>query len=93
MNNLLVDRSEYWTDETSPDIAECRSFYLPSSLRLRVCNLCGRGIVGGNWRRWRQVATLVDQRYLVEMGPFLNGRPVCRECWELWVSGQNTSRG
>jgi hypothetical protein len=83
-------KREYWTDDTSEDIAECKSLFIPSDLKLRVCAECGRGIVCGYWRLWREVATLVDQKVLVELGPLLNGRPVCRECWELSVSGQKT---
>lgn len=86
----MAERREYWTDCISIDLAECRSFFLPSALKLRVCCGCGRGIVCGNWRMWRDVATLVDHRHLVELGPLLDGRPVCRECWELSVSGQKT---
>ncbi len=86
----VTERHEYWTDESSKDIAECRSLFVPAALKLRLCAECGRGIVCGNWRQWRQVATLVDHRHLVELGPLLDGRPCCRECWELSVSGQKT---
>jgi RNase P subunit RPR2 len=83
-------RREYWTDESSEDIAECKSLFVPSELKLRVCAECGRGIVCGYWRVWREVASLVDQKVLVELGPLLDGRPYCRECWELSVSGVKT---